>query len=192
MRAGENKRRGRGKQGLSGETAGGGSPRAWRSEGEGSLTTRTGASGMEGGPSHQARAARTEGKNTGVARWTGTSGGIALPPRTGISRVSGEDEHLGLLDQSIWGRRAPAWIRRSWGTRQRGRSGRLNATVDAAVQTVGKMEASRSVRDGAGCAKATANQGTVRRTGYAAVYPAHEEGGGQREDAPGLEHAVRR
>ena len=75
MRAGDNKRRGGGKEGPSGEAAGGGSPKAGRSEGEGSPKTRTGTSGTEGDQSHWAGAAGTEGRNTEVVHWSGTSRG---------------------------------------------------------------------------------------------------------------------
>ena len=119
--------------GPSRETAGGGSPRAGGSGGEGSPNTGTATSGTGGGPSHRARAAGTEGTNTEVAHWIGTSRGNALPPRTGTSGASGVGpEHSG---------RAPAWFRWRWGTRERGRRGRLNATVDAGTRTVGRMEA---------------------------------------------------
>ena len=51
---------------LSGESAGGRSPWAGGSEGEGSANARTGTSRTGGGPGHWARAAGPEGRNTEV------------------------------------------------------------------------------------------------------------------------------
>ena len=63
----QKKRRSGGKVAPSGETVGGGSPGAWGSEVEGSTNARTGTSGTGGGPSHWARVAGAEGRNTEVA-----------------------------------------------------------------------------------------------------------------------------
>ena len=54
-----------------------------------------------------------------------------------------------------------------------------------------RLRVSRSVGDGAGGAQAPVSRGTVQITKDAVVYPAQEEGRGQREDAPGMEHPVR-
>ena len=50
---------------------------------------------------------------------------------------------------------------------------------------------SRSVGDGAGGAQAAVSRETVQMTRDAVVYPAQEEGRGQREDALGMEHPMR-
>ena len=49
----------------------------------------------------------------------------------------------------------------------------------------------RGVGDGAGGAQAAVRRGIVQKTRDAVVYPAQEEGRGQREDAPRIVHSVR-